>query len=165
HIDLIGTILVPITLLALSNLFGGGFIFGWAKPVPVTWRNLKNPRRDIALVALAGPGANLAMAIGWMIVLLIGIKIGDSGSFLQYVGGAGITINILLMVLNLLPILPLDGGRVLYTFLPSHMAYNYARSEPYGFFILLFLLMTGALGFILTPLLLGAWRLVSIIAS
>ncbi len=148
HIDPVGTILVPGLLL----LFGG-FIFGWAKPVPVTWENLKHPKRDMALVAAAGPMANLLMAFLWAIVAKVGFLLGDSFTWaalpMMYMGGAGIAINIILMVLNLLPVPPLDGGRVLTALLPGPMAWQLERLEPYGFLILLVLLATGLLGSLL----------------
>ena len=150
HIDPIGTVVVPIILLML-----GGFIFGWAKPVPVTWQNLRNPKRDMALVALAGPGANLAMAIFWAVIAKIGLltaaMIPAVSEPLIYMAGAGIYINIILMVLNLLPLPPLDGGRVMAGVLPGPISYKFSLLEPYGFFILLALLATGILGSILGP--------------
>lgn len=149
HIDPIGTILVPLILLLLP----GGFIFGWAKPVPVTWQNLRNPKKDMALVAIAGPTANLLMAIFWAIVLKIGILMStQSGSpfmFLALTGIAGIYINAILMMLNLLPLPPLDGGRVLVGLLPGPLAWKVGRLEPYGFIILVALLATGILGIII----------------
>lgn len=148
HIDPVGTILVPGLLL----LFGG-FVFGWAKPVPVTWENLKHPKRDMALVAVAGPLANLLMAFLWATVAKVGFLLGDSFAWaalpMMYMGGAGVAINIVLMVLNLLPVPPLDGGRVLAGVLPGPMAWQLGRLEPYGFLILLVLLATGLLGSIL----------------
>jgi Zn-dependent protease len=150
HIDPIGTIVVPAMLLML-----GGFIFGWAKPVPVTWQNLRNPKRDMALVALAGPGANLVMAIFWAMIAKIGLltaaMIPSVSEPLIYMAGAGIFINIILMVLNLLPIPPLDGGRIMAGVLPGPISYKFSRLEPYGFFILLALLATGILSSILGP--------------
>lgn len=150
HIDPIGTLLVPGLLLLM-----GGFIFGWAKPVPVTWENLRNPKRDMALVALAGPLSNLLMALFWALVMKIALLIGGDLIWLSkplvYMGGVGIGINLILMVLNLLPLPPLDGGRVLVGVLPDPLAYKISRIEPYGFIILLVLLVTGALGFILGP--------------
>lgn len=145
HIDPVGTILVPGLLL----LFGG-FIFGWAKPVPVTWENLKHPKRDMALVAAAGPIANLLMAFLWALVAKLGFLLGNSFAWaalpMMYMGGAGVAINIVLMVLNLLPVPPLDGGRVLAGVLPGPWAWQLGRLEPYGFLILLVLLATGLLG-------------------
>ncbi|VAX01941.1 FIG004556: membrane metalloprotease [hydrothermal vent metagenome] len=150
HIDPIGTVVVPIVLMLM-----GGFIFGWAKPVPVTWENLKNPRRDMALVAIAGPLSNLLMAILWALIMKLGFVIAASMPSLAwpliYMGGAGIAINAILMLLNLLPIPPLDGGRVLAGLLPGPWAWQLGRIEPYGLFILVGLLATGMLGTILGP--------------
>jgi Zn-dependent protease len=148
HVDPMGTILIPGMLLLLQ----AGFIFGYAKPVPINWKNLRQPKRDMALVAVAGPVANLLMAIGWALLLRLGVLLGDNGLALVYMGVAGITINAILMILNLLPLPPLDGGRVLTGLLPGPMAYKFSRIEPYGFFILIGLLVTGVLGMILWPL-------------
>jgi Zn-dependent protease len=148
HVDPMGTILIPGMLLLLQ----AGFIFGYAKPVPVTWQNLRNPKRDMALVAVAGPAANLLMAIGWALLMRVGLLLGQQGLALVYMGVAGISINTILMVLNLLPLPPLDGGRVLTGLLPGPWAYRLSRIEPYGFFILIALLVTGLLGLILWPL-------------
>jgi Zn-dependent protease len=147
HIDPVGTILIPGLLLLLK----AGFIFGYAKPVPINWRNLHNPRRDMALVAAAGPGANLLMAMGWALLTRLALMLGDSGEALLYMSVAGIFINTVLMVLNLLPLPPLDGGRVMTGLLPGPMAYQFSRIEPYGFFILIGLLVTGILGLVLWP--------------
>ncbi|MHB8534623.1 MAG: site-2 protease family protein, partial [Sulfuricaulis sp.] len=149
HIDPLGTVVVPIVLLLL-----GGFIFGWAKPVPVTWENLRHPKRDMAIVAAAGPGANLIMALFWALVARIGVELGAAswaGLPLQYMGQFGIQINTVLMVLNLIPIPPLDGGRVAVGLLPGPWAWQLARIEPFGFFILLALLATHILGTIIGP--------------
>jgi len=150
HIDPIGTILVP----GIMILFGG-VVFGWAKPVPVTWQNLRNPKRDMALVALAGPLSNLIMAVLWVMVMKISLLLPGSLAMvvrpLLYMGGAGITINLILMVLNLVPIPPLDGSRILSSFLPDKLAWRYNQLEQYGLLILLILLATGLLQHIIGP--------------
>jgi Zn-dependent protease len=150
HIDPIGTILVPGLMLLLP----GGFVFGWAKPVPVDWRNFKHPKQDMAWVAAAGPASNLLMALGWALLARIALGLPADNWLalpLLFMGVAGIFINTILMVLNLLPLPPLDGGRVLTGVLPGPYAYQFARIEPYGFWILIILLMTGVLGFVLWP--------------
>jgi Zn-dependent protease len=151
HIDPIGTVLVPGLLLLL-----GGFVFGWAKPVPVSYQNLHQPKRDMAWVAAAGPAANFIMAIIWAIVAKLGLMLIHAnitlGQPMMLMGFAGILINTMLMMLNLLPIPPLDGSRVLSSWLPGPMAYKLSRMEPYGFFILLGLLYFGILNLILWPL-------------
>ncbi len=160
HVDPVGTILVPGLLMLMQT----GFLFGWAKPVPVTWQNLKHPKRDMALVAVAGPGANLLMALGWALVIRLGTTLGDPGQALIFMGTAGIFINTILMVLNLLPLPPLDGGRVMTGLLPGPLAWKFSRIEPYGFMILLALLVTGVLGKIMWPaisLVMGALGLLS----
>lgn len=159
HIDPIGTVLLPLVMLML-----GGFIFGWAKPVPVTWENLKHPKRDMALVAAAGPLANLLMALLWALIMKLGYILvpgtGSVGQLLIYMGGAGIFINIVLMVLNLLPLPPLDGSRVVSSFLPGPVAWKFNRIENYGFLILIVLLATGLLGQIIGPPVFGLQELV-----
>jgi Zn-dependent protease len=151
HIDLVGTILVPLGLYVMT-----GFMFGWAKPVPVTWQNLNNPKRDMGLVALAGPGANLIMALIWALMVYVGAMSMQSFDWialpLLLMGVAGVLFNSVLMALNLLPILPLDGGRVLYSLLPQKQAQIYSRSEAFGLIIVVGLLITGLLGVILWPL-------------
>ncbi|WP_069471913.1 site-2 protease family protein [Candidatus Marithrix sp. Canyon 246] len=143
HIDPIGTVILPSLLLIFT-----GFVFGWAKPVPVNFQQLNQPRRDMALVALAGPGANLLMLLFWAIIINIGFffySSYDSAIFFIYVGQAGVIINFILMLLNLLPILPLDGGRVVHAMLPLNMADKYGRLEPFGIIVLIVLLLTGVL--------------------
>ncbi|MFQ5488696.1 MAG: site-2 protease family protein [Gammaproteobacteria bacterium] len=150
HIDPVGTLLVPALMLLV-----GGFVFGWAKPVPVTWENLKHPKRDMALVALAGPLANLMMIILWTGILKLGLVLLPGMAWLAqpmvYMGVAGIFINTILMVLNLLPLPPLDGGRVVSGLLPDRLSWQYSRIEPYGFMILLLLFFTNILGKIMWP--------------
>jgi Zn-dependent protease len=149
HIDPIGTILVPGLLLAI-----GGFVFGWAKPIPVNPKNFKNPRHDMAWVAIAGPVSNIIMAIIWAVIAKLGYMIMPSyegvGQFMVYSGMAGITINLVLAVLNMIPIPPLDGSRIAAAFLPKTLHYYYMRIEPYGFFIILGLMVAGILGMLIT---------------
>ena len=143
HIDLVGTIVVPLLILVTSKLFGSaGILFGWAKPVPVNFHALRHPKRDMLWVAAAGPAANLVMALGWALVLKAAMMLpkGDFSLPLSLMAEAGITVNIVLMVLNLLPILPLDGGRIAVSLLPDRLALGYARLEPFGFPILLALI-------------------------
>lgn len=143
HIDLIGTIILPILTLLLSN-----FLFGYAKPIPINWRFLRNPRRDMALVAAAGPIANLIMALLWGLLAKCTSSI-PALNFFHQMGQFGIQINIFLLVLNLLPIPPLDGSRVLSSILPPSMAVSFNKIEPYGIWILLFLMGTRLLNIIL----------------
>lgn len=150
HIDLIGTIVVPLAMVLLQT----GFVFGWAKPIPVNTRNLKNPRKDMAIVAVAGPLANLAMAIFWVFIYKLGSE-GIGGDNIargiMSMGQAGILINLVLFVFNLLPIPPLDGGRVLSGFVPTSISDMLDKIEPYGFFIVIGLLYFGVLNTILDP--------------
>jgi len=149
HIDPLGTIVVP-----LLTLFLGGILFGWAKPVPVNFGNLHNPRRDMLWVAAAGPAANLAMAVGWALVMKLATLMPDSAFSLPMalMGKAGVTINTILLVLNLLPLPPLDGGRIVTSLLPPPLAWRFAALERYGFIILIALLFFGVLNTIMWPL-------------
>lgn len=148
HIDPVGTLLVPGLLLV-----AGGVMFGWAKPVPVEWRNLRWPKRDMAFVAIAGPAANLIMALLWAMMIKLGAATGGAlGQQMMFTGAAGILINSSLMVLNMLPLPPLDGSRVLLSVLPVRIAVPVSRIEPYGLIILMVLLLSGVLGRIMLPL-------------
>jgi Zn-dependent protease len=151
HVDIIGTLVVPLVILVLSN---GKFLFGWAKPVPVNYSALRKPRRHMALVAAAGPGANLLMALAWAALLKIATLLPEStfSAVLAVMSGGGILVNLVFMFLNLLPILPLDGGRIVASLLPSRAAWQYARLEPWGIPLLLILLVTNVLSFVLEPL-------------
>lgn len=147
HIDPVGTIIVPGLLLITFT----GFIFGWAKPVPVDARNFKNPKNAMMLVALAGPMSNLLMAIAWALLARAGVAINMEfvSMPLIYSGVAGITINLVLALVNMLPIPPLDGSRILSGLLPDYWAWRYNQLERWGFLILLVLLATNMLGMIL----------------
>jgi Zn-dependent protease len=160
HIDPIGTIAVPLGILLMAKLAGAPpLLFGWAKPVPVDFGRLRNPRRDMLWVAIAGPAANLFMAILWAMSLRLFFEAGlGRDSFWFQMAVIGVQINLVLMALNLLPLLPLDGGRVLYSLLPRQLALQYGRLEPYGMMILIVLLVTGSLWVLLQPFLaFGRW--------
>jgi Zn-dependent protease len=150
HMDLIGTIIVPLLLLVST-----GFIFGWAKPVPVDARNMHNPRRDMAIVALAGPMANLLMAVLWAGMAKLGIVLQSTHSWggepINLMGMAGIQINIVLAVLNCLPIPPLDGGRALFSVVRGRAARYLMRIEPFSFLILVLLMISGILQLLILP--------------
>ena len=154
HIDPVGTILVPGALILLAKFGGPQFVFGWAKPVPVNFGNLRDPKRDMLWVAAAGPAANFAMALLWAVVLKTAVPGGllDNVHLVQ-MAKIGISINLILMTLNLLPVPPLDGGRIAVSLLPHSMAMGYARLEPYGFMIVIALLATGVLGWLMQPIL------------
>lgn len=155
HIDPIGTIAVPGFLIAMSMLTKAPlFIFGWAKPVPVQFGNLRHPKRDMFWVAAAGPMSNLAMAIGWGFLLRFASPEGAShDAAMAEMGYAGVEVNLMLMALNLLPILPLDGGRIAVSLLPHRIAAAYSRLERYGFALVIVLLATGILSDLMAPLL------------
>lgn len=147
HIDLVGTIIIPGLLLISS----AGFIFGWAKPVPIDPRNFKKPRRDMALVAVAGPVSNILMAIAWAIVVKVGVDLSLEGVSLPLIlaGMAGIQINLVLALINLIPIPPLDGSRIVTGLLPNRLAWQYNKLEQYGFYLLIALMWSGGLSYIL----------------
>ncbi|MDQ5877894.1 MAG: hypothetical protein QG592_434 [Pseudomonadota bacterium] len=151
HIDPVGTLVVPIAILLFS---GGGILFGWAKPVPVNFGNLRNPKRDMLWVAAAGPAANLAMTLAWAAVLKAAwvLPLNYFSLPMARMAETGIGINIALMVLNLFPLPPLDGGRIAVSLLPHRLAWKFAQLERFGFPILLLLLFTGILGKVLLPI-------------
>jgi Zn-dependent protease len=177
HVDIVGTIVVPLVILLLSS---GKFLFGWAKPVPVNYSALRKPRQHMAWVAAAGPASNLVMAVLWVLALRAGISLSDraeiwtevsrqfgtgglidavlrhgsgAAEMLIGVGAAGVVVNLIFMLLNLLPIPPLDGGRIVTSLLPSRAAWRFAKIEPWGVPILLLLLFTNVLSVVLGPLL------------
>lgn len=155
HIDPVGTVLVPLVVYFTTAAAGQGLLFGWAKPVPVNFSRLRSPKKDMLWVAAAGPAANLLMGVLWIFIArgvgLSGIG-GAPAAWFYGMAQAGIMINMVLMVLNLLPLPPLDGGRIAVSLLPNRMAYRYAQIEPYGMIILVVLLVTGALSWVLGPL-------------
>ncbi|MGB3291107.1 MAG: site-2 protease family protein [Burkholderiaceae bacterium] len=155
HIDLVGTIIVPLVLLFSTKLLGGGgLLFGWAKPVPVDWGRLRRPKKDMLWVALAGPGSNLVMAVIWALGLRLLAETGGAPTdFWVQMAIAGIQVNLILMALNLVPLPPLDGGRIVFSLLPSRAAWQFSRIEPYGLLILIILMLTGILWVVLQPLL------------
>lgn len=164
HVDPIGSFLVPSLLLWI-----GGFMFGWAKPVPINPLNLKRPRHNMIFVAAAGPFANFVMATFWALIFKLGIVLNPSSITLSeifiYTGAAGVLINSAIMMLNLLPLLPLDGGRMVNGLLPAKISYYFSKSERLGLPILLILILTGSLQPILNNLILFSVHLFSIIAQ
>ncbi len=151
HVDFIGTLLVPVALVIVT---AGQFVFGWAKPVPVNFGNLRDPKRDMLWVAAAGPGANLLMALTWAAVLklVLLVPVNYFSYPVQEMAKGGVLINLGLMVLNLIPIPPLDGGRIAVSLLPNRLAYRFAMIEPYGLIIIVVLLATRALSAVIWPL-------------
>jgi Zn-dependent protease len=160
HIDMVGTILLPLLTLWL-----GGILFGWAKPVPVNFGALRHPKKDMLWVALAGPASNLFMAFCWALLAKSALEM--QGNYfaepMLEMARIGIKINVVLIALNMLPLPPLDGGRIAVSLLPHRQAYKLARVEPYGMFILIFMAFTPLLGWILMPPMIGLMRLISFI--
>jgi Zn-dependent protease len=150
HVDVMGTIIIPILILIASQ---GRYAFGWAKPVPVNFSHLRNPKRDMLWVAAAGPASNLLMALVWAFVIkaMHGVPPNYFTEPLVLMARGGIVINAVLMVLNLLPLLPLDGGRIAVSLLPQALAYRFGKLEPYGMIILLALMFLGVLNFVMLP--------------
>ena len=143
HIDRVGTLLMPLLLYFATS---GAFLFGYAKPVPVNFGRLRNPKRDMVWVALAGPGANLAMAIGWTVLAYVLVALGTEERFFLEMAQAGMLVNLVMFAFNLFPLPPLDGGRILVGLLPMRQAVAVSRVEPYGFFIVLALVVSGVVG-------------------
>jgi len=154
HIDPIGTLLVPAVILLMSKLMGSSaMLFGWAKPVPVDFGRLRRPKKDMLWVALAGPAANLLMAILWVFSLRLFLESGMQETFWYEMAMAGVQVNLVLMALNLLPIPPLDGGRIVFSLLPNRLAWQYSKIEPYGLVIVIILLVTDVLWILMRPIL------------
>ncbi len=164
HIDPIGTVFLPLVAGFLTNF---SFIIGYAKPVPISWGQLRNPKRDMILVTLAGPCSNFLMAILWAAGLKIATMLHPESSmpalFLLFTSRAGMIINLVLAFLNLIPIPPLDGSKVVISLLPVKQSIQYEKLEPYGFLILIVLIFTGILGTVLTPLVNGGIKLLAMI--
>lgn len=152
HIDPVGTLLIPIVLFFI----GSPFLFGYAKPVPVEFRNLRNPKRDMAWVALAGPGANLVMALMWMVGVIVLGNFQEPDDFFMRMAQAGILTNLVIFAFNLFPVPPLDGGRIMTSLLPAPYAYKYAQLEGYGFFIVMGLALMGFLKYWMAPVMMVA---------
>jgi Zn-dependent protease len=162
HIDPIGTILLPILMYVVSS---GTFFFGYAKPVPVNWGNLRNPKRDMAWVAAAGPIANLAMALIWLVAAILLLAAQVEETFFIEMAKAGVSFNLVIFAFNLFPVPPLDGGRIVTSMLPNRLAYQFAQIEPYGFFIVLGLAVLNMLQYWVVPLQSAAGFVLSLIVS
>ncbi len=161
HIDPVGTILIPVVLYVV----GSPFLFGYAKPVPVDWGKLRNPKRDMLWVALAGPGANLVMALMWMLFSLALVALQVNEVFFLKMAQAGVIVNLVIFAFNLFPVPPLDGGRVMFSLLPNRLAYKYGRLEPYGFFIVLGLLFLQVLKYWMVPVMTAANAVLQVLVS
>ncbi len=162
HIDPFGTVLLPILMYIATS---GTFFFGYAKPVPVVWGNLRKPKRDMAWVAAAGPAANLVMALLWLVVAILLLAAQVSEPYFLEVARAGVSFNLIIFAFNLFPIPPLDGGRIVTSMLPNRAAYKFAQIEPYGFFIVLGLAVLNMLHYWVMPLQAAAGFVLSLIVS
>ncbi len=160
HIDPLGTIVIPIVMYMTT-----GFVFGYAKPVPINFGALRNPKKQMAWVALAGPAANFVMAFVWLIALALLQAAGVEEVYFLKVAQAGVLVNVLIFAFNLVPIPPLDGGRILTSLLPNKLAYKFARIEPYGFFIVLALVYLKILNFWVVPMMMLTEFVLNLIAS
>ena len=160
HIDPFGTILLPILMYAFTP-----FVFGYAKPVPIDFARLRNPKKQMAWVALAGPAANFVMAFGWLLLATLLLVFGVKESYPHKVAQAGVFVNILMFVFNLVPIPPLDGGRIMTSMLPNRYAYKFAKIEPYGFFIVLALLYFNILNYWFIPMMTATNWLLKLLTS
>lgn len=163
HIDPLGTIAMPLLLYFAT---AGAFLFGYAKPVPVNFGRLRNPKRDMIWVALAGPGANLVQAVGWLVLLYVLLGSGINERFWLDMSRAGVTVNLVMFAFNMFPLPPLDGGRILVGMLPWKQAAAVSRVEPYGFFIVMALVISGLVGqYWLRPLMDITLRLLEVLLS
>ena len=160
HIDPIGTILLPVLMYMFTP-----FVFGYAKPVPIDFGRLRNPKKQMAWVAFAGPMANFVMAFGWMVFAIVIASMGVNEQFLHKMARAGMLVNIIMFVFNLLPIPPLDGGRIVASVLPHKLSNTYSRIEPYGFFIVIGLLVFNLLGYWVAPMSAITGTLLSLLVS
>lgn len=166
HIDPIGTIVLPIVMFAATAATGSPFIFGYAKPVPVNFGKLRNPKRDMVWVAFAGPAANLAMALLWLLLLIALHASHIRETFFVEMANAGVLTNLVIFALNLFPLPPLDGGRILVGLLPHRYAFKVAKIEPYGFIIVVVLAMTNLLfNFWIGPLMIITEKILQLIVS
>jgi Zn-dependent protease len=162
HIDPLGTLLLPIIMFIATS---GAFFFGYAKPVPVEWGNLRKPKRDMAWVAFAGPAANLVMALMWLVMAIVLQAMNIDEAFFMKMAQAGVWFNLLIFAFNLFPLPPLDGGRIMTSILPNRLAYKFSQIEPYGFFIVLGLAVLGLLSYWIIPVQAIASLLLKLIVS
>ncbi|HJU71357.1 MAG TPA: site-2 protease family protein [Paucimonas sp.] len=162
HIDPFGTIVIPILLYVAT---GGAFLFGYAKPVPIDFGKLRKPKRDMAWVALAGPGANFVMALMWLVFSMFLVAAQIDEAFFQEMARAGVLTNLVMFAFNLFPIPPLDGGRILTSVLPHRYAYKFAQIEPYGFFIVMLMVILKVLYFWMTPVMVAAGAVLRLLVS